>query len=424
MLHIFVCMYWHVEFKMNNMSFDINKIRKDFPALQQEINGNPLVYFDNAATTQKPKQVIDALARYYSHENSNVHRGFHHLSLAATEAMENSRKYIGEFINAKSPNEIIFTRGTTESINLVAYSFAKRFLKAGDEIIITVAEHHSNIVPWQIACEERGSKLRVVPVDEKGDLRMDVFDDMLAEKTKLVSVAHITNTTGIINPIEDVIKKAHAFGAVVLIDGAQGITHQKVDVQALDCDFYAFSGHKVFAPMGIGVLYGKEKILDELPPYQTGGEMIDQVSFEKTTFNTLPYKFEAGTPDVGGIISLAEALRYVELVGMENAISHEEQLLEYATQRLNNIGGIRIFGTGARKASLISFLIDGTHHSDIGILLDKFGVAVRTGHHCAQPIMKSFNISGTVRASFAVYNTKEEIDTFINALTQVKKMLR
>lgn len=404
------------------MATNINKIRKDFPALHQEVNGKPLVYFDNAATTHKPVQVIDALTKYYSLENSNVHRGFHHLSLAATSAMEATRKNISRFINANSENEIIFTRGTTESINLVAYSFAKKNLSEGDEIIVSVAEHHSNIVPWQIACEERGAKLRVIPVDENGDLRMDIFDELLGEKTRLVSIAHITNTIGTINPIEEVIKKAHAYGALVLIDGAQGITHQKVDVQALDCDFYAFSGHKVYSPMGIGVLYGKEKILDELPPYQTGGEMIDQVSFEKTTFNVLPYKFEAGTPNVGGIIGLGKAISYLESIGLENAFNHEKQLLEYATQKLEEMEGIRIFGSGPKKASVISFLMNGIHHSDVGMILDKFGVAVRTGHHCAQPVMKHFNITGTVRASFAVYNTKEEVDIFIAALEKIKQM--
>ncbi|MDZ7739693.1 MAG: cysteine desulfurase [Bacteroidales bacterium] len=404
------------------MVIDINKIRKDFPALHQEVNGKPLVYLDNAATTHKPVQVIDALVKYYSLENSNVHRGFHYLSLAATSSMEDARQYIRKYINANSENEIIFTRGTTDSINLVAYSFAKKYLSEGDEIIVSVAEHHSNIVPWQMVCEERGATLKVIPVDENGDLRMDIFDELLGEKTRLVSIAHITNTTGTINPIEEIIRKAHAHGALVMIDGAQGITHKKVDVQALDCDFYAFSGHKIYAPMGVGVLYGKEKILEELPPYQTGGEMIDQVSFEKTTFNTLPYKFEAGTPNVGGIISLAEALRYIESIDINNISNHEKQLLEYATQKLDDMGGIRIFGTGAQKASVISFAMDGIHHSDVGIILDKLGVAVRTGHHCAQPLMQHFNISGTVRASFAVYNTKEEIDIFISALEKVKQM--
>lgn len=401
---------------------DINTVRNDFPALHQEVNGKPLVYFDNAATTHKPNLVIDALMKYYSLENSNVHRGFHFLSLAATSAMEATRKKIGKFINAGSESEIIFTRGTTESINLISYSLAEKYLSEGDEIIITVAEHHSNLVPWQIACERKKSKLNVVPIDEHGNIRMDVFDEMLSEKTKLVSIAHITNTTGIINPIGEVIKKAHDYGALVVIDGAQGITHQKVDVQALDCDFYAFSGHKIYAPMGIGVLYGKEKILETLPPYQTGGEMIDQVTLEKTTFNVLPYKFEAGTPNVGGIIGLGEAISYLESIGMENVFNYEKQLLEYATQKLEKMEGVRIYGTGSKKVSVISFLMDGIHHSDVGIILDKFGVAVRTGHHCAQPLMQSYNISGTVRASFAVYNTKEEIDILISALENVKRM--
>lgn len=405
------------------MNFDIEKIRNDFPILHQEVNKRPLVYFDNAATTQKPSVVTQALADYYNQYNSNIHRGAHYLSNMATDAFENARKYIQLFINAKNSHEIIYTRGTTESINLVAYSFFKRFVKPGDNIIISALEHHSNIVPWQMACENHNTELRVLPMNENGSLQLEKLNDLMDDKTRIVAINHVSNALGTINPIKEIISMAHSKNIPVLLDGAQAISHIKVDVQELDVDFYCFSGHKVFAPMGIGVLYGKESLLNEMPPYQGGGEMIKNVSFEKTTYNELPFKFEAGTPSVGDVIGLHKALEYVQSLGIENIADAENTLLEYATRRIQEIQDVRIFARDIPKTAVLSFLVGKIHPYDMGVLLDKMGIAVRTGHHCTQPIMDFYKIPGTVRASFAFYNTKEEIDLFIEALKKVCQIL-
>ncbi|MDD2411938.1 MAG: cysteine desulfurase [Bacteroidales bacterium] len=405
------------------MNFDIEKIRKDFPILHQEINKRPLVYFDNAATTQKPSVVTQALADYYNQYNSNIHRGVHYLSNMATDAFENARKYIQLFINAKNAHEIIYTKGTTESINLVAYSFFKRFVKSGDNIIISALEHHSNIVPWQMACENHKAQLRVLPMNENGSLQLEKLNDLMDDKTRLVAINHVSNALGTINPIKEIISIAHSKNVPVLLDGAQAISHIKVDVQELDVEFYCFSGHKVFAPMGIGILYGKESLLNEMPPYQGGGEMIKEVSFEKTTYNELPFKFEAGTPSVGDVIGLHKALEYVQKLGLENIAAYEDELLEYATKRIQEIQDVRIFAKDISKTAVLSFLVGKIHPYDIGVLLDKMGIAVRTGHHCTQPIMDFYKIPGTVRASFAFYNTKQEIDLFIEALKKVCQIL-
>lgn len=405
------------------MNFDIEKIRNDFPILHQEVNKRPLVYFDNAATTQKPSVVTQALADYYNQYNSNIHRGAHYLSNMATDAFENARKYIQLFINAKNSHEIIYTRGTTESINLVAYSFFKRFIKPGDNIIISALEHHSNIVPWQMACENHNTELRVLPMNENGSLQLEKLNDLMDDKTRIVAINHVSNALGTINPIKEIISMAHSKNIPVLLDGAQAISHIKVDVQELDVDFYCFSGHKVFAPMGIGVLYGKESLLNEMPPYQGGGEMIKNVSFEKTTYNELPFKFEAGTPSVGDVIGLHKALEYVQSLGIENIADAENTLLEYATRRIQEIQDVRIFARDIPKTAVLSFLVGKIHPYDMGVLLDKMGIAVRTGHHCTQPIMDFYKIPGTVRASFAFYNTKEEIDLFIEALKKVCQIL-
>ena len=404
------------------MTFDVNKIRKDFPALEQKVYGKELVYFDNAATTLKPSVVIEWLSNFYKKENSNVHRGVHFLSQEATTAMENARPYIKEFIGASSTSEIIFTKGTTESINLVVSSFGKKFIEKGDEIIVSELEHHANIIPWQLLCEEKEAILKVIPVDDAGELDMEAYKNLITSRTKIVAVAHISNALGTINPIVKIIEIAHHRNVPVLIDGAQGISHKSVNVSILDCDFYAFSGHKIFAPMGIGVLYGKEKLLNEMPPYQSGGEMIKEVSFEKTTFNELPFKFEAGTPNVGGILALESALKYIKNIGIDVIESYEHELLTYATAQLKNMPEINIIGNASNKSSLISFVIKGVHHYDAGTILDKLGIAVRTGHHCAQPIMTRFGIDGTLRISFAFYNTKEEINIFVDALKTVIKM--
>ena len=401
---------------------DIKKIRSDFPTLNQMVHDTPLVYFDNGATTQKPDAVIERVQQYYENENSNVHRGVHYLSQEATSRHEEARETVRHFINAASIKEVIFTKGTTESINLVASSFAKRFLNKGDEIIVTEMEHHANIVPWQMACEEKGAKLKVAPILEDGSLDMDAFKNLLSDKTKMVAVAHISNVMGIINPIKEIIDLAHMQNIPVLIDGAQGISHTKVDVQALDCDFYVFSGHKLFAPMGIGVLYAKEEWLEKLPPYQTGGEMIKNVSFERTTFNELPFKFEAGTPNVGGALGLAAAMDYITDLGFEDIEAHEKDLLKYGTQELSKIENLRIIGTNENKASVISFIFEDIHHYDAGTILDQLGIAVRTGNHCAQPLMKVFGISGTIRAAFAFYNTREEIDKLVVSIERLRKM--
>lgn len=403
--------------------FDINKIRSQFPILQREIYNKSLVYLDNGATVQKPQRVIDALGHYYRHFNANVHRGVHTLSNEATQAMEHSRHEFQRFINAKNSHEIIFTRGTTESINLVANSFTQ-FLQKGDEVIISHMEHHSNIVPWQMLCERTGAVLRVIDIDQRGVLDLEHFESLLSEKTKMVALVHISNTLGTINPVKTIIDKAHQYGAAVLIDGAQAVVHSKVDVQDLDCDFYAFSLHKMYGPTGVGILYGKEEWLNKIPAYQGGGEMIKEVSFEKTTYADLPFKFEAGTPNVAGNIAAAEAVEFIKSIGIENIASYEKELLDYATDKLLAIDDVKIIGTAPEKAAVISFVVDGVHPFDIGSILDKYGVAVRTGHHCTQPLMTFFKVPGTVRASLAVYNTKEEVDILINALQKTLRMLR
>lgn len=402
--------------------FDVQKVRADFPILSQKVNGKPLVYFDNGATSQKPQVVIDAISKYYSEINANIHRGVHTLSQLATDAYEVSRNTIQNHLNAKHNHEIIFTSGTTFGINLVANGFAS-LLKAGDEVMVSALEHHSNIVPWQFLCERTGAKLVVIPMNEKGELILSEFDNLLSEKTKIVTVNHISNALGTVNPIENIIKKAHNVGAAVLIDGAQATPHLRPDVQALDCDFYVFSGHKVCGPTGVGILYGKEEWLRKLPPYQGGGEMIAEVTFEKTTYADLPHKFEAGTPNISGGIVLGTAIDYMNSIGFDNIAAYEHELLDYGTKRLKEIEGLKIFGTSENKTSVISFNIDGIHPYDIGTIIDKLGIAVRTGHHCAQPIMNFFNIPGTIRASFAFYNTKEEIDIFVEAVKKAQMML-
>ena len=402
--------------------FDVQKVRADFPILSQKVNGKPSVYFDNGATSQKPQVVIDAISKYYSEINANIHRGVHTLSQLATDAYEVSRNTIQNHLNAKHNHEIIFTSGTTFGINLVANGFAS-LLKSGDEVMVSALEHHSNIVPWQFLCEKTGAKLVVIPMNEKGELIISEFDKLLSEKTKIVTVNHISNALGTVNPIEYIIKKAHGVGAAVLIDGAQATPHLRPDVQALDCDFYVFSGHKVCGPTGVGILYGKEEWLRKLPPYQGGGEMIAEVTFEKTTYADLPHKFEAGTPNIEGGIVLGTAIDYMNAIGFDNIAAYEQELLYYGTKRLQEIEGLTIYGTSENKASVISFNIDGIHPYDIGTIIDKLGIAVRTGHHCAQPIMNFFNIPGTIRASFAFYNTKEEIDIFVEAVKKAQMML-
>ena len=403
--------------------FDLTKIRTDFPILKREVNGKPLIYLDNGATAQKPQQVIDVINKYYQLENANIHRGIHTLSQEATDAYEKARVTVQNFINAKHEHEVIFTSGTTGSINLIASSFAKKYLTVGDEIIISTMEHHSNIVPWQMVCEEYGAVLKVVPINDKGEFLFDEYEKLLSNKTKMVAVTHVSNTLGTINPVKEIIAKAKAFGAFTLIDGAQAVPHKKVDVQKLDCDFYAFSAHKMFGPTGVGILYGKEEVLSNLPPYQGGGDMIKTVTFEKTTYNELPHKFEAGTPNIAGGIAIATAIDYMNEIGIENIASHEAALLEYATQQIKTIKGVRIIGEAENKASVLSFLVEGTHPTDIGMILDKLGIAIRTGHHCTEPLMNRFGIPGTARASFAFYNTKEEIDVFIEALKKAVNML-
>ena len=402
--------------------YDIQKIREDFPILDREVYGKPLIYLDNGATTQKPRQVVEAITDEYYSVNANVHRGVHFLSQQATELHEASRETVRRFINARSSNEIVFTRGTTESINLLASSFADSRMKEGDEVIVSVMEHHSNIVPWQLQAARKGIVLKVIPMNDRGELLLDEYEKLFSERTKLVSFAHVSNVLGTVNPAKEMIATAHAHGVPVLIDGAQSVPHMKVDVQDLDADFFAFSGHKIYGPTGVGVLYGKEEWLDKLPPYQGGGEMIQSVSFEKTTFNELPFKFEAGTPDYIGTTALAKALDYVSAIGMENIAAHEHELTLYAMQRLKEINGMRIFGEAEHKSSLISFLVGNIHHLDMGTLLDRLGIAVRTGHHCAQPLMIRMGIEGTVRASFGLYNTKEEIDMLAAGIERVSRM--
>lgn len=402
--------------------YDIQKIREDFPILSREVYGKPLIYLDNGATTQKPRCVVEAITDEYYSVNANVHRGVHFLSQQATELHEASRETVRKFINARSSNEIVFTRGTTESINLLASSFAESQMKEGDEVIVSTMEHHSNIVPWQLQAEKRGIVLKVIPMNDKGELLIDEYEKLFSERTKLVSLVHVSNVLGTVNPVKEMIATAHGHGVPVLIDGAQSVPHMKVDVQDLDADFFAFSGHKIYGPTGVGVLYGKEEWLDKLPPYQGGGEMIQSVSFEKTTFNELPFKFEAGTPDYIGTTALAKALDYVSAVGMDNIAAYEHELTVYAMKRLKEIEGMRIFGEAKHKSGVVSFLVGNIHHLDMGTLLDRLGIAVRTGHHCAQPLMIRLGIEGTVRASFGLYNTKEEIEALAAGIERVSKM--
>lgn len=401
---------------------NIEAIRQDFPILQREVYGKPLIYLDNGATTQKPRCMVDAITEEYYSVNANVHRGVHFLSQQATELHEASRKTVQQFINARSTNEIIFTRGTTESINLLAFCFGEAYCEEGDEIIISVMEHHSNIVPWQMLAARKKITIKVIPINEKGELIQEEYRSFFSERTKLVSIAHVSNVLGTINPVKEMIAYAHQHGVPVLVDGAQSVPHMKVDVQELDADFYAFSGHKIYGPTGVGVLYGKEELLDKLPPYQGGGEMIQTVSFEKTTFNELPFKFEAGTPDYIGTTALAVSLDYISKIGIEEIAAYEHELTTYAMNRLRTIEGMRIFGESERKGSVISFLVGDIHHFDMGTLLDRLGIAVRTGHHCAQPLMQHLGIEGTVRASFGLYNTKEEVDALVAGIERVSKM--
>lgn len=402
--------------------YDIQKIRADFPILSREVYGKPLVYLDNGATTQKPRCVVDAITDEYYSVNANVHRGVHFLSQQATELHEASRETVRKFINAGSINEIVFTRGTTESINLLASSFGEAFLHPGDEVIVSVMEHHSNIVPWQLLAERKCINLKVIPMNDRGELLMDEYEKLFTDRTKIVSVVHVSNVLGTVNPIKEMIKIAHKHDVPFLVDAAQSIPHMAVDVQELDADFLVFSGHKVYGPTGVGVLYGKEEWLNKLPPYQGGGEMIQHVSFEHTTFNELPFKFEAGTPDYIGTTGLAKALDYVSAIGLDKIAAYEHELTEYATQRLKTIPGMRIFGEAAGKGSVISFLVGDIHHFDMGTLLDRLGIAVRTGHHCAQPLMQRLGIEGTVRASFGLYNTREEVDVLVAGIERVSKM--
>ena len=402
--------------------FDVAKIREDFPVLKQLVHGKPLVYLDNAATSQKPQQVIDALVRYYTTENSNVHRGVHALSQQATEEYEGARAKIRRFINAASDQEIIFVRGTTEAINLVAHSYGRQHIGEGDEVLISTMEHHSNIVPWQILCQEQGARLRVVPITNSGELLLDEYERLLGPRTKLVSIAHVSNALGTVNPVEQIVAMAHARGVPVLLDGAQAVPHMRLDVRRLGCDFYAFSGHKLYGPTGIGVLYGKAELLEAMPPYQGGGDMIKSVTFGKTLYNDLPYKFEAGTPNIAGTIGLGAAIDYLNSVGMDQITAYENELLEYGTSCLSSLDGIRIMGTAREKAGVLSFIMDGVHPHDIGTILDAEGIAIRTGHHCAQPVMERFGVAATARASLAFYNTKEEIDALVKGIDRVAEV--
>ena len=402
--------------------FDINTIRNDFPILGRKVYDRPLVYLDNAATTQKPRSVVEAITDEYYNVNANVHRGVHYLSQQATDLHEEAREKVRRFINARSTSEIIFTRGTTESLNLMASSFCDEFMREGDEVIVSVMEHHSNIVPWQLQAAKRGISIRVIPMTDEGELRLDEYEKLFTDKTKIVSVTHVSNVLGTVNPVDEIIRIAHEHGVPVMVDGAQSTPHFAVDVQAMDCDFFAFSGHKMYGPTGVGVLYGKEDWLDRLPPYQGGGEMIESVSFEKTVFERLPFKFEAGTPDYVATHGLAKAIDYITAIGMDNIQKHEQELTEYAMRRLAEVERLRVFGTSARKDAVVSFLVGDIHHLDMGTLLDRLGIAVRTGHHCAQPLMLRLGIQGTVRASFALYNTKEEIDTLVDGVKRVSRM--
>ncbi|HLV94786.1 MAG TPA: cysteine desulfurase [Candidatus Acidoferrales bacterium] len=402
--------------------FAVERVRGDFPILREQVHGHPLVYLDNAATSQKPQAVIDAIRNYYEHDNANIHRGVHFLSERATEEYERARSTAQQFVNAADTREIIFTRGTTEAINLVAQTYGRKHVAAGDEILVTAMEHHSNIVPWQLLCEEKGARLRVAPIDDRGELLVGEFEKLLGSRTKIVAIPHVSNALGTINPVEKLVELAHRWNAPVLVDGAQAAPHLPIDVRALGCDFYAFSGHKVYGPTGIGVLYGKAALLDAMPPYQGGGDMISSVTFEKTTYNKLPYKFEAGTPHVSGAIGLGAALDYVNGLGIGEIAAHEEELLAYATAALSAVPDIRLIGTAPHKAGVVSFVMDGIHPHDIGTILDQEGIAVRTGHHCAQPVMQRFNVPATVRASFALYNTKQEIEALVNGIRKVREV--
>jgi cysteine desulfurase / selenocysteine lyase len=404
---------------VSNKKYDVNRIREDFPILKKKVHDKNLVYLDNAATTQKPTYVIDKVNKYYTTMNANIHRGVHALSQEATEAFEGARIQIKQFINAIGKNQVIFTRGTTEAINLVASSYGRPHINAGDEIIISHMEHHSNIVPWQFLCNEKKAKLRVIPINEDGELIYEEFEKLVNKKTKFISIVYVSNSLGTINPIKDIIKYAHQFNIPVLVDAAQAVNHLKVDVQDLDCDFLAFSGHKIYGPTGIGALYGKVEFLESMPPYQGGGDMISKVTFEETTYNELPHKFEAGTPDIAGAIGLGAAIEYINKIGIENIKEHEYNLLEYATKKIVEVPGLRIIGTAKEKTSVLSFVLEKIHPHDIGTFLDFEGVAIRTGHHCTQPLMKRFNIPATSRASFALYNTKEEVDVLVNGLKKI-----
>lgn len=409
---------------LNKHGLDVSKIRSEFPILHQEVNGKPLVYFDNAATTQKPQRVIKALTDYYAGYNANIHRGIHTLAEKATSAFEESRKAVKDFINAPEAEEIIFTYGTTDGINLIASTFGRANIKKGDEIIISSMEHHSNIVPWQMLCEETGAKLKVIPINERGEIIFEAYEKMLSEKTKLVAIVHVSNSLGTINPVKEVITEAHEYGAKVLIDGAQASAHLEIDVQELDCDFYTFSMHKLFGPTGSGILYGKRALLEAMPPFRGGGEMIKDVTFEKTTYNDIPYKFEAGTPNIGDVVAIKQALEFVGEYGKDNISKYEEELLQYGNERLQTIPGLKLIGTARNKVSVLSFIMEGIHHFDIGMMMDARGVAMRTGHHCTQPLMDIYNIEGTVRASLSLYNTFEEIDIMVEGLRNIAERFK
>lgn len=409
---------------INIKKLDIQKIRKDFPILGKLVNGKPLVYLDNAATSQKPLSVINAISNYYKNYNANIHRGLYSISIEASEAYDNAREKVRQFINAPEARGIIFTRGTTEAINLVAYSYGRNNIKAGDEIIISAMEHHANIVPWQVLCEEKKANLKIIPVNDKGELLIEEYKKLLSPRTKLAAICHVSNSLGTINPVKEIISLAHEKNIPVLVDGAQAVQHTQVDVSSLDADFYTFSGHKMYAPMGIGVLYAKTKLLEDMPPYQTGGDMINSVSFEKTVYNEIPMKFEAGTPNVEGAVGIAAAIDYINSVGLDNIREHEAELLDYATEVISKIESLRIIGTAKNKASVISFVVEGLNALDIGIMLDTSGVAIRTGQHCTEPLMDWFGIPGTARASFAFYNTIEEVDVFISALKSAIRILK
>lgn len=405
-------------------AFDVQEVRKQFPVLSQEVNGKPLVYFDNAATTQKPQQVIDALNHYYKRDNANIHRGIHTLAERATADFEATRQSLKNFLGAREAEEIIFTKGTTDSINLVASSYGRAFVKEGDEIIISAMEHHSNIVPWQILCEEKGAELKIIPVNEQGEIILDEYRKLLSEKTKIVSVVYASNSLGTINPVQEIIELAHAQNAVVIVDGAQASAHLEIDVQKLNCDFYALSAHKMYGPTGVGVLYGKRKLLEKMPPYQSGGEMISNVSFKHTTYNDIPYKFEAGTPNIAGVVAFKQAIDFVQKIGKPQIHTYEQELLTYAQQELEKIEGLKIIGTASTKVSVVSFVVEDIFHFDLGQMLDARGVAIRTGHHCTQPLMDWYGIEGTARASFSVYNTREEIDSMLEGIHRIVKMMR